>query len=81
MATLTLNQQQTQNVNLLNQRLSDFLTQNEVIEFCKRARISVCCEIIDDDVVESFLEYYGVYLIYNNNSKDFHAHRLNLSRK
>ena len=74
--TLTENQQKTQNTNLLNQRLSKSLTRNEVIEFCKRAKIDVCCECIDDEVKEYFLSYYGIYLTYNNNSKDFETHKM-----
>ena len=75
--SLTLNQLHTQNVNLLNQRLSNELTRNEVLEFCKRAKIEVCCEIVDDEVKETFHRYYGILLLYNINAGTFEALKLN----
>lgn len=74
--TLTFNQQQKQNVDLLNYRLGNSLTETEVLEFCKRAKIKVVCNLIDSEVQEEFYQYYGILLNYNINSGDFEAIRL-----
>ena len=71
MTTLTVNQQATQNTSLFNMRMSNDMTRQEVLEFCKRARISVCCDLIDDEVKEDFHAYYGYMPLYNINSGNF----------
>jgi len=76
MVTLKLDQQRKQNNELLFDRLSDSLSLVEVLEFCKRARIEVCCDLIDNDVVDSFLDYYGILLNYNINSGRFSTIKL-----
>jgi len=70
MKTLSLDHQKKQNTNLFNSRMSTSLTRDEVLEFCKRARIDICCELIDDEVKDAFLDYYGWLPLSNINNRD-----------
>lgn len=70
MQTLTLDQQKNQNTSLFNNRMSNSLSRAEILIFCKRARIDVCCELIDDDVKNAFVKYYGWLPLSNINNRE-----------
>lgn len=67
-------QEQLNNISILNSSF-DFedgrITRQAVITFCKRARIDVCCDLIDTDVQDAFYEYYGYLLVWSSNRECF----------
>jgi hypothetical protein len=77
MKTLTIEQQVKQNNDLLNTRLSNMMSRTEVLQFCKRAKIEVCCDLVDSDVQDAFLDYYGVLPLWSSNNEMFSMIKLN----
>lgn len=64
--------EQKQNIDLLKKALNGghLLNRSKVIEFCKRAKIKVYSDLIDDEVKDEFFDYYKMLPLPSRNNGD-----------